>query len=401
MLLVGSMILFTACSSGKLEETGESTPGEESSVETEKINSENDELIQSLLSDWFDYLHVTDYMYGDMLWVLDYVEQFLEKPSWSNLQIARAALSTAEQYIDVREKPEEKMSADDYAKLLKKGYDVAVVTVEGDSFEQTKSIVLSDCNLLKSGLHMDIFWQDTFDGFKNYVAMLKELYVNQITEINVTTEYILLTINDEAWSKKFHDFVNENCIALNKYPAGKLENAEAAYDAMDALLDTIENIIEEQYTYLVGEERATLYELSEAIDNGNFAMLQEAAVEIEDAPIQLPFPRWSIVDDSFGYYYYDLEDENHYPVEQEVLTDKPDGYMIRYHNADKDSLVEYQTLLSSLGLDPYKVEEENGEYEVTYYFRESFFMLKYSEGGVDLFVPDGNVDFIPYWYFKR
>ena len=53
-----------------------------------------------------------------MLWALSYVENFLDNPTWENLQMARTALCTAEAYIDTRKPQEQTATLEEYKILL-------------------------------------------------------------------------------------------------------------------------------------------------------------------------------------------------------------------------------------------------------------------------------------------
>jgi len=391
MVLVGSSCSKTV--DGDLASTDEIT-------DVKLSDGEND-LINNVLSDWFDYIYACEWLYGDILWAASYADQFLDNPTWDNLQIARTAVTTAERYIEKRGIDAPLMTADDYVKMLQDGYDVAVVEVSGESYEEFKQVVLSDCMILKSGLYDEVFWQETFDDFSNSVKIIKEYYIKQIEYLNITTEYLLLNLNDSAWTDKFHAFVEENCPNLTAYRVDSVKDMDTAYAMVASVLDDVQKITD-KLVLQVGESQAALYKMEDAILGGDMSILKDNAVDIADMPLMLPYPVWDIVDDSKYYYYYNAEaDKSHYPAEQETLSAKPDGLMAEYEKVSKEDFENYKTMLSRLGLDPSKESEADGEYKLTYYVGDVGFMLTRNEDKVTLFVPDGNVEFVPLWYIEN
>lgn len=406
LILAAVMMLGSSCS--KTPETGtestaradETTAAEEAVEETAEEAARETNRRRTVLSDWSKYLHVCEYLYGDMLWAISYIEQFIENPTWDNLQIARVALITATKYIEKRNIAEPEMTADDYVQMLLEGYDVADVEVKGKSFEKEKQDILRECLLLKSGLYSDIFWQVSYDYFQSYIKLIKEYYINLIQFLNITTEYLLLNLNDPALTDEFHSYVEENCPTLTAYQTESIPDMDTAYAKTDVVLEKIEAITKEML-FIVGESQAVVYQMQDARAEGDMTVLQEKAVDIIDMPLVLPYPLWDLVDNAVYYYYYTGEDNiNHYSVEQETLSEKPDGWLVEYYQTSREDFDDYQAMLSILGLDPYTESEVEGEYRLTYYLGDTAFMLTWNEEYASFFAPSGNIDFVPLWYLE-
>lgn len=138
-------ICLIACVSCK---NGSNDKALESSVTDtkEELNDPVDSVFaDKVLSDWFDYLWVSEWYYGDMLWVISHIDSFEAEPTWDNLQIAKAAVSTAEQNIATRNiDKNSKMTSEDYTKLRLEGYDIAMVESAINDSETDRDILLSE-----------------------------------------------------------------------------------------------------------------------------------------------------------------------------------------------------------------------------------------------------------------
>ena len=401
VLAVLSLLLCASCGEITEDNAGDTTETDniiqvETTEKTEKI----EELTETVLSDWFDYLYASDYLYGDMLWAVSYTEQFFENPIWENLQMARVAAVTAEKYITVRNMPEAAMTAEDYILMLQAGYDVSAVETEALSYEVNKTIALNDCYLIRQGLSSEIFWKISYEDFRKSVELMRETYEKNLQYLNTATEHLLLTLNDDAWSEKFHTFVAENCPTLPGYKTEIPAEIDAVYAEADRILDEIE-AANGRKTEHIGELQATIYRMEDIIAGGDLSELQNNAMEFAGMPISLPFSGWNMAAGT-EYFYYVLEDgSNHYPVEQEELTGKPDGWLFEYPLVPKEDLIAYQTLLSDCGLEPSDIKDTEDEYKLTYFLGDVAFMLTWDTEKVTFFAPEGNIDFNPVWYLLR
>lgn len=390
LIMIAVMMFGSSCSN--ITQT-DPEPGTINHIE------ENDH-IKNVLSDWFDYLYVNEYLHGDMFWAITYIEQFFDNPTWDNLQIARTALITAEKYIEARNIDEPLMSNEDYIQMLQAGYDVAVVEVSGESYAQYKQKVLTDCIVLKNGLYDEIFWEVTFEDFQASVELLKEYYCKQIQYLNTTTEYLLLNLNDSAWTDKFHAFVEENCPTLNAFSLEPIPDMDSAYTVAVGILDDIQKLTDE-FNLHVGEAQAALYQMEDAIFGGDMTILQDKTVEIADMPLALPYPGWDIVDNTVYYYSYtDESGKGHYPVEQETLSKKPDGCTIEFYKVSKDDFETYKNYLSDLGVNSINAKEEDGISRADYIFTGHTFVFEWKEDTLTLYMLEQPIIFVPWWYLS-
>lgn len=353
---------------------------------------------QQLLSDWFDYLLASENLYGDMQWAISYINDFLETPSWEQLQIARMALNTAKLYITQREKPEETMTAEEYDRFLRQGMDVSFVHPEIGTFQQGKQSALTSCLLLEYGLFQDAFGTREREHLALYTDILQREYIQDIRYLALCTDNLLLTLGDDDWTQKFRSFVEENC-PLIAAEQTDLEDPDALYELASAALDEIEELKTLRSEEL-GLARASLNRMEDAMANGGLETLAANAAPIDGLPILLPYPEWYDMESAEYYYYWSSSDGSRtYPTEREDLREAPSGCVITCPGVSLEELLDYQDTLARVGLECISTQEEDGSCNVYYELGESTFVFSWQEDAVQIFMLEEPICLAPVWYF--
>ncbi len=391
LLLAALLLICPSC-----KRRGAPKPAETDT--TPDTTASEDDLFRKVLSDWFDYLYASDCMYRGMLWVLSYADRYTEEPTWDNLQIARTALYAAERTIAQRGLDEPLMTTEDYVRLLKDGHDASFVEVQTKAFEQDRQSFLSDCGLLKSALYHDVLWKAFREDFRAETNSLKEKYVADMEYLNISTEYLLLDLNEPKQEEAFRATVAEYCPTLSAHAVGTFTDQDAAYAAASETLDRIERIVEASNESL-GKSRAALYQLEDQISQGGADALLDNMADIANIPVCLPLPEWDYAAGADYSYFYKTEDGSvRVPEEPEQLARIPDSYTIRFYNVGKELLLEYQAHLADLGAEPVSVDEEEERYSLSYFIGDEGVSLVWTPENVTIFVADGRVAFAPEMY---
>lgn len=364
-----------------------------------KPNGQTGELPeQKLLSDWFDYLFACENLYGDMQWAISYINDFLETPSWEQLQTARMALSTAKRYIELREKPEETMTAEEYNQFLRQGMDVSFVHPEIGSFQQSKQLVLSNCLSLEYGLFQEAFGVRERAILARYADILQQEYHQDIRYLALCTDNLLLALGDDDRTQKLRSFITEHC-PLIAAEQTDIDNPEELYLRASAVLDEIEELqaLNEE---LLGSARASLNRLEYALANGDLEMLAGNVAPIDGLPLLLPYPDWYDLESAEYYYYWSESDGNRTrPVEREDLRKAPDGCVITCPDVSLESLLDYRDALAKAGLKCLATREADGSCSVYYEVGESTFVFTWEADAVQIFMLEEPICMAPVWYF--
>jgi len=353
---------------------------------------------QQLLSDWFDYLFASENLYGDMQWAISYINDFLERPSWERLQIARMALNTAKLYIEQREKPEETMTAGEYDRFLQQGMDVSFVHPEIGTFQQGKQSVLTSCLLLEYGLFQDAFGARERTNLAGYTDTLQREFCEEVRYLALCTDNLLLTLGDDDWTRKFRSFVTENC-PLIAAEQTDIKDSDALYEQASMALDEIEALRTQQSEEL-GSARASLNRMKNALENDDLEALAANAAPIDGLPLLLPWPEWYDIENAEYYYYWSGSDGNRtYPAECDDLQNAPDGCVITCPGVSLEALLDYRDALAGTGLACVSTREEDGSCDVYFEVGGSTFVFTWEDGAVQIFMLEEPICLVPVWYF--
>ena len=391
---------FISCSILKSKAIEPSNATVTESISSEVVESEEiKDLKFKIVSDWSAYLWFEEYLYGDMLWALSYIQQFIEEPTWENLQIARAALCTAESYISLREPQEITMTIKDYTMLVEQGYDVVHVPNEMGAMAQDKASVLAWCTQLKYGLFSEIYWKVSYENFSEYVDNLIEFCKTNIDYIGYTTNYLLVILEDEELSERLQNFIKENYVYLTKYFPEFFNEIDKIENASITTLEELE-YIKAQMELLLGNAIVAVDDLRDLIENQRIDVLEEQSSTIQGIPFFLPQVYWEDIEGATYQYYNNAEDGSmNFLKEQESLFKSSDGCIVRYTQVNKSDVIQYKEDLSLLGLSPIDVvESEEYGLRIYYIIQENSFIIEWKDEIVTMYMLNGEICFAPIWF---
>lgn len=366
--------------------------------------AEERELTARLLNDWGNCLLTYEYVYGDLLWAVSYIEDFRENCSWDNLLIARMAVNNAWKYIDSREIPEMEMTDEDYDYFFQQDKDIAFVQYQGDLFEADKNSALLTCKLFSQMLDNDMFWSYDLENEVQLTKIEKNEYTYGLQVLAVSTDYLIFTLDDSDLAERFNRFVAENCPRINALRTdGDQDGEQLTEIAITIMKERMRNA--EEMNVLVGKVTSTGNLFIEALGSDNVEeehILIDHAVVIKDVPLFLPYPDWfNVADNSdIEYLWKDEKEELRVPREGEELSRTPDTCLMTFPGVTRQELEEYCSLLEQYGY-PMTVDEEKEDGYWVYYFIEDArfsFIAKENRVECHIYEPDVSFCFAPEWY---
>ena len=209
-------------------------------------DSDVEQAVQHLLTVWSDHLDVLENTYASELWALDYVEVYLESGDWKDLVKARTACIASARYLSELSMTEEDLSEEEYLILAEKGIDTGYQSAEFASVpvfaEEAHNIIR---NQLLVGLEGDIYLENSIRALRERVSAERESISVLCQYICVETNYLLLTLGDDARSEPYWSAMKENYPALASGQAqwcADEKDLEAAADACMKMRERIKFI---------------------------------------------------------------------------------------------------------------------------------------------------------------
>lgn len=377
-----------------------------------------DEITHKLLADWYGYLIRCEYLYGDILWSLSYLDPFFEDHSWNNLQIARAALASAKRRAEsVAEKPLElQMTIDDYDRLIQSGADVGGVQPAIDGIQVLVDAVLLSYHSYRDFLNSpaeEFFLTYNLAAFENWTHIEQQIYDIYLRECAVKTDYLLLSLDSEEEETRFVEYIAENCPQINAWHQENPPDQDGLEKLSSELLMDLERNSSELSSVL-GQFKANLDLENDILDEDmdSLKKLVSAyaayAVDLKNLPIALPYPNWWYNKDNEAFTYvwdnpeYGENEENgprKFVMPGDTINSPPDSYMAKWADVSLKEYLDYVEIMSIT----YKIPaqdtwEKDGEHTAYYEFGPISFVLTWEENTVKLFPLDGSVCLAPPWY---
>lgn len=381
MLLCG---VLTACG-----EKG--NPPEEPGKDTER-----DEYIGLILTDWMRYISTEEAMYEDLDWAISYIAALGEQPEWGTLLSARAAIELAAKRIELREEPAWEAPEEAYDYFMDREIDVSFVQPELAGFESNRQSLLNACVMLRQNLMNDVFSQDGLPRMVDIAAIHAGEDRAFLTYLAMTTDYLLLELNDAEWTEKVHKSMQEFSPRIDAARDPALTTAEelknAASDTLEALSDELT-----EFASMVGRSQAELDLLQVYAARGDTEAINAMSGAIEGLPTLLPNPGWDLTE---GYYYWTNEDgTRRYLTKKEDLTDPPEHCSLEFSNVTEEEVVQYISLLyDGLGLRGEWVDGEDGYFDVYLQCGDSVLVVSWTEKGAVIYMLETPVCLAPDWF---
>ena len=255
-------------------------------------DSDVEQAVQHLLTVWSDHLDVLENTYASELWALDYVEVYLESGDWKDLVKARTACIASARYLSELSMTEEDLSEEEYLILAEKGIDTGYQSAEfasiTDFVEEAHNIIR---NQLLVGLEGDIYLENSIRALRERVSAERESISVLCQYICVETNYLLLTLGDDARSEPYWSAMKENYPALASGQAQWCADEKDLEAAADACMDQYEDIVSRQVDFVSGAE-AELFHMTQIVENEDLEALVASAHTMEHVPDLLPYPEW-------------------------------------------------------------------------------------------------------------
>lgn len=393
---------------------GQEPISSDNAVDQPLSEEEMDTITHNLLADWYAYAAWCEYLYGDMLWALSYLDPFFDSHSWDDLQTARAALQVAQRWVEQIDPPQAtQMSLDDYDKLIQSGADVGYVQIAVSGISSLKSSMLLEYRIYQTYLNSPIeefFLTYQLAHLENWASIMRQLYEIYLCNCAVETDYVLLAVDNEVEESRFLDAIAEKCPELNARRAGNPQDKDALLQKMNDLADEIERL-DNEMSANVGLSQAGLDLFRDALESDPFsdmntldqyiASMTADAVELTDFPTALPYPNWwyEQEDQDFIYIWKDVESgEKSSGMTGDTIKVPPDQYYIEWPGIPLEKYQSYLETLEGYGISAEFITEKDGTYTAFYELQTGSFALIWEENDVSFLTMDGSVCFAPPWY---
>lgn len=416
LTLVLLFVPLSACGEqGSVPTSGGQEPISSDNVVDQPLPEEDlDTITHNLLADWYGYAARCEYLYGDMLWALSYLEPFFDSLSWNDLQTARAALQLAQRRAELIEPPDAaQMSFDDYDKLIQSGADVGPVQIAVSGVSSLKSSLLLEYRIYQTNLNSPIeefFLTYQLAHLENWANIMQQLYELYLCYCAIETDYVLLAVDNDEEESRFLDAISEKCPQLNTRRAGNPQDKDTLLQKMNDLADEIERL-DNEMSANVGLSQAGLdlfrdaLEFDESGDRNTLdqyiASMTADAVELADFPTALPYPNWwyEQEDQDFLYTWEDAESgEKTSVMPGDAIETPPDQYYIKWPGTPLEKYQSYLETLEGYGISAEFITEKDGTHTAFYELQTGSFALIWEENDVSFFTMDGSICFAPPWY---
>jgi len=377
-------------------------------------NEEYDELADNLLDDWYRYLVRFEDLYGGMRWALSYADPFFEDHSWDNLQIARAALSSAKDVAEgLAELPrEDKMTVEDYDKLVQAGADVdTFISMSNQLLTLSNSVLLvyQDYQNQLNSTSDAIFLTYTLETFEKWVHFYQRFYDILLHITAVETDYLLSCLDSELGEAVFLKCIAESCPQIN---ALRKDNPQDP-DALSELLAELTNELAElDFISIVGQFKAN-YDLEvnmpqPDVDGGleslrvhAEAMASDMVDDLTGFPTILPYPYWYYrsTPDSVRYGYTKPDGEVDFVWPNDAIISPPDYFLITWTGVSLEDYLSYvRDLKNMYHISAQTLSKKDGVYLAIYELQPDNFAIIWEEEEVFIQTEEGSVCFAPIWY---
>lgn len=362
-------------------------------------DSDVEQAVQHLLTVWSDHLDVLENTYASELWALDYVEVYLESGDWKDLVKARTACIASARYLSELSMTEEDLSEEEYLILAEKGIDTGYQSAEFASVpvfvEEAHNIIR---NQLLVGLEGDIYLENSIRALKERVSAERESISVLCQYICVETNYLLLTLGDDARSEPYWSAMKENYPALASGQAQWCADEKDLEAAADACMDQYEDIVSRQADFVSGAE-AELFHMTQIVENEDLEALVASAHTMEHVPDLLPYPEW-YDPHTTGYLSVVIGEDGSvaYPESGDSLGDGQYGVYMQAEGVTEEDIAKYIYTAKNYAFDVWS--SEDGE---AWYIRMPEYTVKMDCEGdtATIFFNGEDVTFAPVWYLLK
>lgn len=421
LLLILAMLCPLLCACGGRQEANPSQEVQTVSPQEEiqATSEEMDEITHNLFADWYGYLIRCESVYGDMLWALSYLHRFFQDLSWGSLQIARAALVSANPETARSIPLEARMTSEDYAKILPISSDLVIVQNAVDYIPTLFSSEQISYQVYENYLNSpsDSFYL-TYDlsRFKEWAELKSRLYDIELQVCAAETDWLLLTLDNDEEEAKLLDAVTTMCPQIDARRRENPQDPEALEQKVAALGDELESLTSE-LSVVLGQSQSGLdlysdiADLLAAGDTGSLTQYIDAlaadAVSLKGFPQALPYPDWWYAESDLEPVYFWAEpcfgEERslHIPLPGDTIDTPPDICYYIWADVPLEGYQSYLKTLESYQAVPQYVSEEGGAWSAYFDLGTAAFWLNWQDNTVELLTESGSgclVCLAPVWY---
>lgn len=360
--------------------------------------SDIEEAAQHLLTVWSDYMDVLEKMYASELWALDYVDAYLESGDWNDLVKARTACIASARYLTELSMTEEDLSEEEYLILTGAGVDTGYQTVEFLSvpvfLDEAHNVIR---NQLLEELEYSVYFESSIETLKAEVAAERDSISSMCQYACVETNYLLLTLGDNAVSETYWSSMEANYPVLTSGRAEWLAAEAELMSAADACMDAYEGIVLRQ-SELVSMMEAELYQMTQDIESGDLEALAASTHAMVNVPDLLPFPAW-YNPSTAGYLSltFDEDDNVTYPESGDDLADARHGVYMQVENVSEEEIAAYIDTVQIYAEDAWK-SEDSGSWYIS--MPEYHIKIDCGDDTATIFFYGEDITFAPVWYIR-
>lgn len=357
-----------------------------------------DAAIQHLLVVWSDYLSVLDKMYASELWAFDYVEDYLESGDWDDLSKARTACIASARYLTELSMTEEDLSQEEYRILSKAGIDVGYQSECFSSLaDELENAHMAIRNYYLENLEGGVFYKNLVENMKKEIVLQRELITCDCRYNCCETNYLLLTLGDDAMARKYWYSMEENYPVLST-ECGKWPGTEAKLQAEATASMDKENEISLKMEELVSELSEELEEMTQIVTKGDIKKLKTYAYKMSNMPSLLPMPTWYEPETAGYLSFISLGNGSVvYPMMGDELKDANYGVYMQVEDVSRKEVEGYIAYVKKYVKAVRK--EENGTVW-TILMSDYTMRIEWEDNVVTVIFNGEDVTFAPYWYVE-
>ncbi|MDE7000276.1 MAG: hypothetical protein K2P73_08260 [Lachnospiraceae bacterium] len=365
----------------------------------ESDESDIEQAVQHLLTVWSDHLDILEKMYASELWALDYVEAYLESGDWKDLVRARTACIASARYLSELSMTEDDLSEEEYLVLAERGIDTGYQSVEFASVpvfvDEAHNVIR---NQLLVGLECDIYLENAIEALRERISAEKDSISVMSQYICITTNYLLVTLGDDAVSEPYWSALREHYPVLASRQVQWSANESELEAAADACMDRYEDIVCRQADLVSGAE-AELFHMTQIVEEENLEALAASAHSMVNVPDLLPYPEWYDPHTS-GYLSVLIGEDGSvtYPESGDDLGDGQYGVYMQAEGVTEEQAAAYIDIARRYVLDAWKAEDSG-----SWYIRMPDYDVKIDCEGemATIFFNGEDVTFAPVWYLLK
>lgn len=263
----------------------------------------DDTAISRVLGDWLNVVFLREQLCGDMLWAIEYVQQYVLNPSWDNLLRARTAVSTARGYLVNRESITFKATNADYQALKQDNRDVLAVQLEtADLHSAYTASAAQSYDVLEFFLYHDMaFWQPGLDWMKDWLEQEHDHYTNWLQSHAAQTSLLIREFDSET-SAPLMTRMAFYCPEIHRLCVEMWQMSdEALKQQSEAALILLEQLTSAER---LAEADSLCRIIEKAVNSGDLSKLTSQKVELKDLPHAPDAAVWTVQDGSLVYNYY-------------------------------------------------------------------------------------------------